>query len=184
MLGNDTESMVTRSELSRLTRAANGSLTLNADGTFTYTPDANYNGADSFTYTMTDGNGGTDTATVAITVTAGQRPARARATTAASRRLGKPRSTSIAADLLANDTDVDGDDADASTGVDAVADGTVDPGLARSPSRPMPATTARPASATVSDGNGGTDTATVDPELVERRARSRRTIATRDEDTR
>ena len=31
----------------------------NGDGTFTYTPTANFNGADSFTYTVTDGNGGT-----------------------------------------------------------------------------------------------------------------------------
>ena len=38
-------------------------------GKLTYTPDANYNGADSFTYTL---NGGS-TATVSITVTCGQR---------------------------------------------------------------------------------------------------------------
>jgi hypothetical protein len=34
----------------------------------TYTPDLNYNGSDSFTYTVSDGNGGTDTANVSITV--------------------------------------------------------------------------------------------------------------------
>ena len=32
-----------------------------------YTPDSNYNGPDSFTYTISDGQGGTDTATVSIT---------------------------------------------------------------------------------------------------------------------
>ena len=34
-----------------------------------YTPDPNYNGSDSFTFIADDGTGGTDTATVAITVT-------------------------------------------------------------------------------------------------------------------
>jgi VCBS repeat-containing protein len=47
---------------------ANGSLTLNADGTFTYTPDANFNGTDSFVYSISDGNGGTAQATVTLTV--------------------------------------------------------------------------------------------------------------------
>ena len=33
-------------------------MTINADGTVTYTPNANFNGTDSFTYTITDGDGG------------------------------------------------------------------------------------------------------------------------------
>jgi hypothetical protein len=36
-----------------------------------YTPDAGYFGSDSFNYTISDGNGGTDTATVYVTVTEG-----------------------------------------------------------------------------------------------------------------
>src|SRR5207249_4477827 len=38
-------------------------------GNVRYTPNANYNGGDSFPYTVSDGNGGTDTASVAVTVT-------------------------------------------------------------------------------------------------------------------
>jgi len=41
---------------------------INGDGTITYTPAANYNGGDSFTYTISDGNGGTSTATVSLTI--------------------------------------------------------------------------------------------------------------------
>ena len=47
----------------------NGTLQVNGDGSFTYTPNANFFGTDSFTYGITDGNGGTAQATVNITVT-------------------------------------------------------------------------------------------------------------------
>jgi VCBS repeat-containing protein len=52
------------------TPPSNGTAVVNPDGTFTYTPNANFNGSDSFTYTVDDGNGGTDTATVIITINA------------------------------------------------------------------------------------------------------------------
>jgi VCBS repeat-containing protein len=48
---------------------AHGTLTLNADGSFTYTPNADFNGSDSFTYRASDGEL-TDEAVVHITVTA------------------------------------------------------------------------------------------------------------------
>src|SRR5438105_6078674 len=44
--------------LFRSTDPSHGSVTVNADGTFTYTPAANYHGADSFTYTVTDAAAG------------------------------------------------------------------------------------------------------------------------------
>ena len=49
---------------------ANGTLTLNADGSFTYTPNANFNGTDSFTYQANDGTADSNVATVTITVNA------------------------------------------------------------------------------------------------------------------
>jgi VCBS repeat-containing protein len=54
--------------LSALGAAQNGVAALNGDGTVKYTPNANFFGSDSFTYTVSDGNGGSDTATVSVTV--------------------------------------------------------------------------------------------------------------------
>jgi VCBS repeat-containing protein len=49
---------------------ANGSVSYNQlAGTFTYTPAANYNGSDSFTIVVDDGNGGTAEQVVSVTVT-------------------------------------------------------------------------------------------------------------------
>ena len=55
--------------LTGVTQGANGSVTFLANGTVTYTPTANFNGTDSFTYSITSG-GVTETATVTVTVTA------------------------------------------------------------------------------------------------------------------
>jgi subtilisin-like proprotein convertase family protein len=51
------------------TSAKGGTVSLNADGTLTYTPAANYNGTDSFSYTASDSKGGADMSTVSINVT-------------------------------------------------------------------------------------------------------------------
>ena len=48
--------------------ANGGTVNLLADGSFTYDPAANYNGPDTFDYTLQDGNGGTDTGTVSLTI--------------------------------------------------------------------------------------------------------------------
>ena len=55
MLANDTDVDGDALTAVLVTGPAHGTLTLNADGSFTYTPDANYNGADSFTYSANDG---------------------------------------------------------------------------------------------------------------------------------
>ena len=71
----------------------------------TYTPNLNFNGIDTFTYDITDGNGGSDTGTLTITVTAVNDKPVANddtATTAEDVTLNN-------IDVLSNDTDVDGD---------------------------------------------------------------------------
>jgi VCBS repeat-containing protein len=69
VLANDSDSDGDTLTASVLSGPAHGTLTLDAAGSFAYTPDANYSGADSFTYTVDDGNGGSATATVNLTVT-------------------------------------------------------------------------------------------------------------------
>ncbi|WP_339717854.1 tandem-95 repeat protein, partial [uncultured Maritimibacter sp.] len=54
--------------VSAFTQGTNGSVADDGEGRLIYTPDADFNGTDSFTYTVSDGNGGTDTRTVSVTV--------------------------------------------------------------------------------------------------------------------
>ena len=70
VLGNDidADNDSLRVNTTPVSNVSNGTLILNADGTFTYTPDENFNGPDSFTYEVSDGNGVTDLATATITV--------------------------------------------------------------------------------------------------------------------
>jgi len=65
VLLNDTDVDGGTKSVSSFTNGSNGSVSKNLDGTLKYTPNANFNGSDSFTYTL---NGGS-TATVTVTVT-------------------------------------------------------------------------------------------------------------------
>ncbi len=51
------------------TTTGGGNLSVAANGSFTYNPAPGFTGADTFNYTISDGEGNTDTATVTITVT-------------------------------------------------------------------------------------------------------------------
>lgn len=50
------------------TSAQGGDVAMNPDGSFTYNPPAGFEGSDSFTYSVTDGDGPADTATVNVNV--------------------------------------------------------------------------------------------------------------------
>ncbi|WP_145575564.1 tandem-95 repeat protein, partial [Vibrio crassostreae] len=54
---------------SKATEPSNGTVVVDENGDWTYTPNENYNGNDSFTVVVSDGQGGTDTITVNIGVT-------------------------------------------------------------------------------------------------------------------
>jgi len=68
VLSNDTDPDSDTLSISDFTQPTHGTAGSNGDGTLTYTPGINYNGTDSFTYTVSDGNGGIDTGTVNITI--------------------------------------------------------------------------------------------------------------------
>ncbi|HOD51992.1 MAG TPA: tandem-95 repeat protein, partial [Candidatus Hydrogenedentes bacterium] len=69
VLGNDTDAEGNALAAVLVTGPGHGALTFNADGSFVYTPAANYNGADSFTYRANDGSLDSNEAAVTITVT-------------------------------------------------------------------------------------------------------------------
>ena len=54
--------------LASFTKPAHGSVAANQDGTFTYTPPSGYLGEDPFTFTLSDGRGGSGTATMHVQV--------------------------------------------------------------------------------------------------------------------
>jgi hypothetical protein len=71
VLRNDTDAPDGGEVLSiqSVTQGMNGAVAMTGDGTrVRYTPFANFSGTDSFTYTVSDGNGGTATASVQVTV--------------------------------------------------------------------------------------------------------------------
>ena len=70
LLHNDTDADSDTLAVTILASPAHGQLTPNPDGSFSYTPTANYNGPDSFTYKVNDGVADSGIATVTLTVNA------------------------------------------------------------------------------------------------------------------
>lgn len=150
-----------------------GSVSINPNGTASYDPGNNFNNlavgqttTDSFEYTISDGNGGTDTATVTITISGTNDGPVAVNDSGVVSEDGPPATIAV----LDNDSDVDGDTLTV-TGIDTTGTlGTVtingnntinyNPnGMFDSLQTGQTATDTF--TYTISDGNGGTDTATV-----------------------
>jgi Ca2+-binding RTX toxin-like protein len=163
VLANDTDSNpadVGSLTVSSVTQGANGTVTINNPGTANnsvrYAPNANFSGSDSFTYTVADPGGLTATATVTVTVTPVNDPPVAvndAATTT------QPAAVTI--QVLTNDSDSDGNALTVSAAGPS-PNGTVTftaNSVTFTPTSGFSGNTSVPY--TISDGNGGTATASI-----------------------
>jgi VCBS repeat-containing protein len=139
------------------TNGSNGSVIINKDGTLTYTPNANFNGSDSFTYLVKDSSGATSTATVNIAVAPindNPTPVNDNVTT--------NEDTAIIINVLVNDTDLDGNSL-VVTNIGTPANGSItlnpDKTITYEPYKDFSGVDTF--TYTVNDGYGGSATATV-----------------------
>ena len=70
LLANDSDPDGDALTASLISQAGNGTVSLSSDGSFTYTPDKNFSGDDTFTYSASDGEA-SNTGSVTVTVTPG-----------------------------------------------------------------------------------------------------------------
>ncbi len=84
--------------------STDGSVRFTPEGEVVFTPNTDFNGATTITYTVSDGNGGSTTGTVNVTVN----PVND-APVAVDDEASTAFNTSVVVDLIGNDTDVDGD---------------------------------------------------------------------------
>ena len=118
VLNNDSDADGDPLTVDSFAQGQNGTVT-NSNSVLTYTPKANFNGTDSFTYTISDGRGGLDTATVNIVVNSvNDRPV------AENDSVSTDEGVAVSLNVLNNDDDVDGDDLSL-TGASDPANGTV-----------------------------------------------------------
>lgn len=102
---NDTVANNPTAQFTLATQAAFGSVVLNTNGTFSYTPNADFFGSDSYTYSLCDGGAPAvcDTATVYVTVT----PVND-APVATNDNATTVQAMDVTGNVSTNDTDIDG----------------------------------------------------------------------------
>jgi len=168
LLANDSDADGDALSIVSVQNAVNGSVQLNNDGTVTFTPNVNYSGAASYNYTVSDGHGGTDTATVSIDVLSlNDRPQANSDILIAAKNTAAQGSNEFAitipqSDLLVNDTDPDGNKLSI-TSVGSPVNGFV--WIANGDVMFLPVvgfTGTAHFSYTISDNHGGSSTATAD----------------------
>jgi VCBS repeat-containing protein len=149
---------------SKETNPSHGIVVVNVDGTWTYTPTTGYTGPDTFTITVSDGKGGTVTATISIQVN--EPPNQAPTIQAKDIQKTTLKNTSVSGAVVG--TDADGDTLAYSKGIDP-NNGTVvvNPDGTWTYTPKSDYTGPDTFTITVSDGKGGTVTATISIQVNE-----------------
>jgi len=166
LLGNDTDVDGDSLSIVGFEQPDYGTIADLGDGNYTFTPNADWNGQTDFSYTISDGQGGTDTATVTIDVN-GVNDAPETGDDSAD----TLEDNSVTFNPLGNDSDVEGDNLSITQidGVDIEVGGSVDVGNGSVSLNADGTVTFEPDGNyagtqefeyTVSDGQGGTSTAT------------------------
>ncbi len=166
LVANDTDTEGDSLSVSGVSNASGGSVDLSG-GDVTFTPDADLcgNNVASFDYTVSDGNGGSDTGHVTIGLSCDPDAPVANDDTVTVDEDSS--NTDVTGDLLANDTDGDGDSLTV-TSVDNATGGSVDltaGAVTFTPDADLCGDGAAGFDYTVDDGNGGTDTGHVTIDL-------------------
>ena len=103
--GNDSDPDGSSVCVTNATNPANGSVSISSNGTdVIYTPNAGFTGVDTFVYTVCDADGGTDTATVTVTVGSGNQ-----APKLTDDSITTPFDTAVTMNVTGNDTDPEND---------------------------------------------------------------------------
>jgi hypothetical protein len=161
VLANDSDPDGDPLHVTSVTQGTKGSVAITGLGSaVSYTPNADANGSDSFTYTIDDGQGGTATATVDVTIAPVEDDPDAVDDVAT---VSEDQPTASTVTVLANDTDVDGDALTVTAKTNG-AKGTVAIAAGGGSVTYKPSANAFGTDTftyTVADGHGGADTATV-----------------------
>ena len=155
VLGNDSDPNGDPLTVNAVTNGTNGTATNNGNGTVTYSPTGTFRGTDTFTYTINDGFGGFDTASVFVTVSN-------RSPTAVNDSASTVGGTAVVINVVSNDSDPEGDPLSV-TAVSNASNGTVTNNgngtVTYTPARAFSGTDTF--TYTISDGAGGTAAASV-----------------------
>ncbi|NVN50625.1 Ig-like domain-containing protein [Mycolicibacterium hippocampi] len=106
LLDNDSDAGGDTLSVVAVGTASHGSTSLAADGTITYTPAANFHGTDSFTYTISDGTSNAGATVTVVITNVNDAPV---AVDDAAGSIAEDSTDVLTHEVLANDSDVDGD---------------------------------------------------------------------------